>query len=587
MSGSSPSPATSSSAAPVNPGSLSDMVNGLDQIQAQRQRAQGPVIRGMQKDYATDKARADAQLNQAPVKLPSQPQQPVPNPVEGFASVATAFALLASAFTHTPAIAAMNGIASAINARNANDLNGYKLAMQSWKDNTNLAVKREQMHQARVSQALDLMRTDVTAGSAMLKTVDSEFGDQQALLLDEAGLWTQREQLSISRANLSLNMKKTAAEVDATRVKTELEIQQMHMLSGDGGEPGSSPASSPGSHSAGGVAAPPESASKGAPGASTSAPANAKSVPAQHELPPGVAGLSGAAIDQMARNYLMYNTIPSMGSGPAGQVQKNAILNWASHLQNTAQFGNEAQNSIETTAKQIASYQIPQLQGYVLQKPWGEQVVAEVARLNPSYNAERYNAINKSMSAFGAGGKEGDQIRFIQNASGHLETLHDLATALQNNNVPLINRLFQKIGIETGAAAPTNFETAKQLVANEIVRSVTNAGSGGEGDREEAAAQLRRAASPSQIYGAIDVYRRLLRTQIGNFRQQYDSNITNYLPKGSANFDSLINQQTSNFLDPGRSLPSTARAALKEGHITTFANGQKWTLHSGEPEQVQ
>lgn len=34
-------------------------------------------------------------------------------------------------------------------------------------------------------------------------------------------------------------------------------------------------------------------------------------------------------------------------------------------------------------------------------------------------------------------------------------------------------------------------------------------------------------------------------------------------------------------------LPEAARAQLKEGHITTFANGQKWTLKDGQPEQVQ
>lgn len=33
-------------------------------------------------------------------------------------------------------------------------------------------------------------------------------------------------------------------------------------------------------------------------------------------------------------------------------------------------------------------------------------------------------------------------------------------------------------------------------------------------------------------------------------------------------------------------LPPAAMQALKEGHITTFNNGQKWTLRNGQPEQV-
>jgi hypothetical protein len=34
-------------------------------------------------------------------------------------------------------------------------------------------------------------------------------------------------------------------------------------------------------------------------------------------------------------------------------------------------------------------------------------------------------------------------------------------------------------------------------------------------------------------------------------------------------------------------LPPAARSALKEGQVTTFGNGQKWTLKGGEPVQVQ
>jgi hypothetical protein len=34
-------------------------------------------------------------------------------------------------------------------------------------------------------------------------------------------------------------------------------------------------------------------------------------------------------------------------------------------------------------------------------------------------------------------------------------------------------------------------------------------------------------------------------------------------------------------------LPDTAIKQLQPGHITTFANGQKWTIVNGTPQQVQ
>jgi bifunctional DNA primase/polymerase-like protein len=38
---------------------------------------------------------------------------------------------------------------------------------------------------------------------------------------------------------------------------------------------------------------------------------------------------------------------------------------------------------------------------------------------------------------------------------------------------------------------------------------------------------------------------------------------------------------------PSVVLPSRAFAQLKEGFVTTFGNGQKWTLHNGQARQVQ
>jgi hypothetical protein len=38
---------------------------------------------------------------------------------------------------------------------------------------------------------------------------------------------------------------------------------------------------------------------------------------------------------------------------------------------------------------------------------------------------------------------------------------------------------------------------------------------------------------------------------------------------------------------PRTVLPSCALAQLKEGLVTTFGNGQKWTLRNGQPKQVQ
>lgn len=52
----------------------------------------------------------------------------------------------------------------------------------------------------------------------------------------------------------------------------------------------------------------------------------------------------------------------------------------------------------------------------------------------------------------------------------------------------------------------------------------------------------------------------------------------------SLNPDNIVQDFTLE--DPAASMPPAARASLKEGQITTFGNGQKWTLRGGQPVQV-
>lgn len=177
--------------------------------------------------------------------------------------------------------------------------------------------------------------------------------------------------------------------------------------------------------------------------------------------------------------------------------------------------------TIENTAKQIANYQLAPLQGFVMKTPWGQQVMSRVAQLNPDYRATEFTGRSRAVSAFKTG-KQGDQVRSFNVGLAHLDTLSDLADALGNSDVKAINRLSQFVSDQTGAAAPKNFDAAKEIVANEIVKAIVGAG-GGVTDRQKAQDEVSRANSPEQLKGVIETYKQLFGGQLAGLKRQYET----------------------------------------------------------------
>lgn len=123
------------------------------------------------------------------------------NPMDSFGSAASVFAMIASAFTRTPMVSALNGAAGAMEAINANDDKAYDRAYTAWKDNSTLAIKNHDIQRSAFSDAIKLFEADNNAGTAELKTVAARFGDKQAQALLEGGYIKELVELEQGRAN--------------------------------------------------------------------------------------------------------------------------------------------------------------------------------------------------------------------------------------------------------------------------------------------------------------------------------------------------------------------------------------------------
>lgn len=182
-------------------------------------------------------------------------------------------------------------------------------------------------------------------------------------------------------------------------------------------------------------------------------------------------------------------------------------------------LGGATPQAIKATASLIANYHMAPLSTFAMSRPIGTQIMAEVKKLNPSYDAKLYAGGQHAITQF-FGGKKGDTVRSFNVAINHLDTLSQLSSALGNGNLQAVNRIAQRAAQEMGGSAPTNFNAAKQLVSDEIVKAIVGSG-GGVQDREEAAHAVSSAQSPQQLKGVIDTYQKLLAGQIEGFQRQY------------------------------------------------------------------
>jgi len=219
----------------------------------------------------------------------------------------------------------------------------------------------------------------------------------------------------------------------------------------------------------------------------------------------------------------------------------------------------EDQAHAAETAKMVANYQLAPPTGFALRSPYWQGVMAEVGKINPDYDVKEFNSRNKSQAAF-ASGPQGNIIRSLNVSIAHLDTLGDLATALHNGDVRLLNAAGNRWAEETGSPAPTNFDAAKGIVGDEIIKAVIGGG-GALADRENAQNQVNRAKSPEQLAGVIETYKDLLAGQMSGLRKQYEDTT------GLKNFDQRLEPATRAALENRRKAapPKSTAPAAKAG----------------------
>ena len=146
--------------------------------------------------------------------------------------------------------------------------------------------------------------------------------------------------------------------------------------------------------------------------------------------------------------------------------------------------------------------------------------MAEVVRLNPGYDGQKYKENSSIIKDFTPGGTAGKSVVAMGTAANHIGDLRPLVDALNNGDYQAANKLFNNIKQWTGNPDVTNIAAVGPAVAAEIAKTFTTSG-GGVAEREELAKAFGRANSPAQLKGAIDQYEKLMVGKLAELEKQY------------------------------------------------------------------
>jgi hypothetical protein len=553
----------------------------------------GDTFADLQQDLATSMRNLRA-LNdpanqpQAPIApvLPPPPKVEQYNPMQAWGSAAMIIAGLGSLLTRRSMTTALNSAATVMTAYKQGDSDAAASAMGTWKAETTNALNQQKFELTQYTDALKAHADNVRDQTAAVTAVATALKDETVLkLISSQGVGAVAPFL-FGRAKAAGTAAAEAAEsqkVNDQQTQWEQYLQQHPKPADQTKVPQWSSDSRAAAHKIFGAQNPA--------GANTTDPddirgptgysMNEMKTLAQGQLngdprPNFGGGKSAVALDRQYNQAMAAlekgQQQPTPGQGPGTNPDPNSVL---------GQLRASDPNAY-SIAQMIANYQMQPIIGYQLSKPWGQKVMAmvqQIAQANGTeYDATEYKTKSDARDRFHSG-PLGNPVRSFNVLVQHLDVLRQLNTALANNDMTTVNQASNFLTTKFGSPQVTNFNAAKRLVADEIIKAVTGA-AGALGDRDDAASQIDAAQSPAQLAGVVETYQRLAAGQLDSLGLQYKA------ATGLDDFDSMLSPETEAIIQKIQPIlpantptAAAAPAAATPSNTGGSVNGVTWSVH--------
>lgn len=222
-------------------------------------------------------------------------------------------------------------------------------------------------------------------------------------------------------------------------------------------------------------------------------------------------------------------------------------------------------DQMDSAAHAIASGMEQPLTGRSLIDQNGAEIMRRVRAMNPNFDGADFKNRSAAEKEF-AVGVAGRATRSINVAMDHLHTLGELNDAMNNGDVKVVNRLKNFLSMQFGGVEVTNFDTARALVGDEIIKGVVG-GQSAAAEREAAGDKFNLAFSSGQIKGAIDTYTKLLAGQLKGLGDQY---------KATTRKDDFVDRYVTEYARP---IVRGLTGSSQTGNVST--NEQKSAIPDG------
>lgn len=237
---------------------------------------------------------------------------------------------------------------------------------------------------------------------------------------------------------------------------------------------------------------------------------------------------------------------PQMG----GMAQPSAPMEGTPGARNDSKISGLPQ-PIQDQVKALADGRMAFPSGFALKSPYWQRMISLVSQYDPSFDAVNYNARAGTRRDF-TSGKAANNLTAINTAIGHLGSLQKAGEALNNGDIPMLNKALNTLATATGDPRVNNFQLASQAVGDELMRVFRQVGAS-EQEARSWRERLDAAASPAQMKGALKMAGELLESRVNALNQQYEKGMGKssdvlkvVYPKSRETLDRIMNTGEAN-----------------------------------------
>lgn len=182
-----------------------------------------------------------------------------------------------------------------------------------------------------------------------------------------------------------------------------------------------------------------------------------------------------------------------------------------------------------------------------LRTPQGIKLLSDAAKKYPDIDPRDY-PVGIAVKKWAEAGKGADQIQNLNTIQQHLQDLTEVAGALHNQDYRAINAIGNRLGLEMGDDAKTNYETVVKFISGELSKVIVGGGSspGTRADRDQFEEAFNSSNYPEQLLGAIDHTKSLIYGRMELLVTRFKAGgLDPFGPKGGLNPDMIDFFRTS------------------------------------------